>query len=76
MYEFDNPDDIVDQFCQKHKLDEVKRQRLLSVIKQQIQEYYAEQQDESRDLTHGDNSHNTTDLENDNGAGSGSLPEG
>jgi len=43
IYEFDNPEDIVDQFCEKHNLDDIKKQRLLTVITAQIQEYYAEQ---------------------------------
>lgn len=57
VYEYDNPEDIVEQFCQKHSLDDLKKQRLLTVIKAQIQEYYAEQQEDgttSRDIT-GDN---------------------
>ena len=51
IFEFDNPEDIVDQFCTKHSkytvilslflltfnylsdLDEIKRERLLTVIK-------------------------------------------
>ena len=45
VYENDKPEDIVKKFCQEHKLDSGKQERLLGVIKEQIKEYYQEMEE-------------------------------
>ena len=36
IYENDDPEEVVENFCQKHNLEQNKRARLLNVIKKQI----------------------------------------
>jgi len=36
IYENDDPEEVVEKFCQKHNLEQNKRARLLNVIKKQI----------------------------------------
>ena len=36
IYENDDPEEVVEKFCQKHNLEPNKRARLLNVIKKQI----------------------------------------
>lgn len=44
IYEQDDPEQVVEEFCLQHSLDSEKRERLLKVVHQQIQEYRLEQQ--------------------------------
>lgn len=40
IYEGDNPEQVVNRFSDDNQIDDVKRQRLLEVIRMQIAEYY------------------------------------